>query len=55
MAAGPTLAGVLLDRGAYSVAMAAFIVVMVVPLLTWSAMPRVRSLPRPGEWSNVEL
>lgn len=55
MAAGPTLAGVLLDRGEYRVAMALFIAVMIVPALAWSAMPRVRALPRPGDWANVEL
>ncbi|MDP9833473.1 MFS transporter [Trueperella abortisuis] len=55
MAAGPTLAGVLLDRGEYRLAMALFIAVMIVPALAWSAMPRVRALPRPGDWANVEL
>lgn len=55
MAAGPTLAGVLLDWDEYRVAMALFIAVMIVPALAWSAMPRVRALPRPGDWANVEL
>ncbi|MEW6953310.1 MFS transporter [Trueperella pyogenes] len=55
LAAAPTIAGLILDHGNYHVAMALFFILLFMPSLAWAAMPRVRTLPRPADWGNIDL
>lgn len=55
LACAPTISGWMLDYVGYRPAILLFVILGFIPALSWMAMPRVRSLPKPSQWDTVEL
>ncbi|MGV9184531.1 MFS transporter [Arcanobacterium canis] len=55
LALSPTISGWMLDHVGYRPTITLFIFLTLIPALSWIAMPRVRSLPKPSQWDTVEL